>query len=244
MSRSPAQLLAAALASDPGRPFVTFYDEKTGERIELSVTTFANWVAKTANLLVDGLGLAAGDVVCIDLPRHWQAPVWSVAAWYAGLTVALGGDPANAALAVVGPAGLETGLAAPEVVALSLRPLGAPFGAAELPAGVLDYAREVAGYGDRFSGPTNGGAPLLVTAAGDLGPDEVSARAEGRAATWALSTGGRLLLGDPLDPLDEVLGATLVPLVVGGSVVLVRDAGPERLDQLATAELVTARATR
>jgi len=245
MSRSPAQLLATALASDPGRPFVTFYDEETGERIELSVTTFANWVAKTANLLVDGLGLGPGDVVWIDLPRHWQAPVWSVAAWCAGLTVALGGDPAEAALAVVGPAGLTAGLAAPEVVALSLRPLGAPFGAGELPAGVLDYAREVAGYGDQFGGAAGGGgAPLLVTSVGDLGPDDVGARAEGRAAAWALAPGGRLLLADPLDQLDEVLGATLVPLTVGGSVVLLRGAAPERIEQLATAERVTARATR
>ena len=244
MSRSPAQLLAAALASDPGRPFVTFYDEETGERIELSVTTFANWVAKTANLLVDGLGLGPGDQVWIDLPRHWQAPVWSVAAWCAGLTVALGGDPADAELAVVGPASLEAGLAAPEVVALSLRPLGAPFGPGELPAGVLDYAREVAGYGDRFNGPVGGDAPLVVTSAGPLGPAESGTQAEGRAGVWALAAGGRLLLADPLDQLDEVLGASLVPLLVGGSGVQVRGAGPSRINELATAERVTARATR
>ena len=49
------RLLDAALRSDPARPLVTFYDDATGERIELSVTTYANWVAKTASLLQDEL---------------------------------------------------------------------------------------------------------------------------------------------------------------------------------------------
>src|SRR5690606_33707705 len=53
--RTPADLLSSALAADPGRPLVTFYDDATGERVELSVATFAYWVAKTANLLQDEL---------------------------------------------------------------------------------------------------------------------------------------------------------------------------------------------
>ncbi|NDU76176.1 TIGR03089 family protein, partial [Actinomadura sp. DSM 109109] len=42
-------------AGDPSRPLVTFYDDAAGERVELSARTFDNWVAKTANFLVDGL---------------------------------------------------------------------------------------------------------------------------------------------------------------------------------------------
>ena len=49
------QVLSGLLAHDPGRPLVTFYDDATGERTELSVTTYANWVAKVASLLVDEL---------------------------------------------------------------------------------------------------------------------------------------------------------------------------------------------
>src|SRR3546814_13660057 len=41
------------LAADPGQPLVTFYDDTSGERTELSVKTYANWVSKTANLYVD-----------------------------------------------------------------------------------------------------------------------------------------------------------------------------------------------
>ncbi|MFN4091190.1 MAG: TIGR03089 family protein, partial [Alphaproteobacteria bacterium] len=50
-----AATLADRLAHDPGQPLITFYDEATGERVELSVTTYANWVAKTASLLVEEL---------------------------------------------------------------------------------------------------------------------------------------------------------------------------------------------
>ena len=42
-------LLAELLRADAGRPLVTFYDDATGERVELSVATYANWVAKTSS---------------------------------------------------------------------------------------------------------------------------------------------------------------------------------------------------
>ena len=70
-----------------GQPLLTAYDDTTGERTELSVTTYANWVSKTANLFTDELGLDAGDTVLIDLPPHWLVPVFLGAAWTAGLAV-------------------------------------------------------------------------------------------------------------------------------------------------------------
>ncbi len=244
MDPTPSQLLAAALAADGSRPFVTFYDEITGERIELSVATFTNWVAKTANLIVDGLGLGPGDVLRLDLPRHWQAPLWAVAAWSAGLTVDLSGDPAAAALAVCGPAGIDTALAAPDVIALSLRPLGAPFAPGSLPAGVLDYGREVGGYADEFRGPAGFDAdvPLIVDRAESRTNEQAIRQAVGHATAWGLDEGGRLLVDEALDPVDEVLATTLVPLVRAGSAVLVKDAGPDRIEAIAAAERVTARA--
>ncbi len=224
------QALAAALADGGGRPFVTYYDDLTGERIELSVTTAANWVAKTANLLVDGLGLGPGDVVNLDLPRHWQLTVWGLATWTAGLTVDLGADLAQAQVAVCGPQGIRAAQAAGDVVALSLRPLGAPFPPGVLPAGVLDYGREVAGYGDRFDAPvTDPHAPALRTrepaGAGWTLP-EAFQQAAALAARWQLGHGGRLLVAAPLTRTEELLAATLVPLTTTGSVVLCSPATP------------------
>lgn len=244
MNRSPAQLLEAALSSDPGRPFVTFYDEGTGERIELSVATFANWVAKTANLMVDGLGLAPGEVVHLDLPRHWQTPVWGVAAWSAGLTVDLTGDPGAAALAVCGPGGVDAALAAPEIVACSLRPLGAPFPPGALPASVYDYGREVAGYGDRFTG-LDQTADLLTQSAGGSATNEPAQLRAGQLATrWGLASQGRLLMAEALPPDVELLGSALIPLLLDASVVLILGATPGRVATLAQTERVTAHSHR
>ena len=56
-----ADLLPAQVRRDPGRPFLTFYDVTTGERTELSLTTYANWVAKAAGLVVrEGVQMHGG----------------------------------------------------------------------------------------------------------------------------------------------------------------------------------------
>ncbi len=58
---SPSNSSPAVLAERPGDPLVTFYNDATGERIELSAKSLANWVAKTHFLLLDELGLGPGD---------------------------------------------------------------------------------------------------------------------------------------------------------------------------------------
>ncbi|GAA4235706.1 TIGR03089 family protein [Actinomadura meridiana] len=90
----PAGLLRRRVADDPSSPLVTFYDDASGERVELSARTFDNWVAKTANFLVDGLAAEPGTRVVLALPPHWQTAVWLMACWSAGL-VAEPVDPAS-----------------------------------------------------------------------------------------------------------------------------------------------------
>jgi uncharacterized protein (TIGR03089 family) len=207
------ELLSARMRTDAAGPLVTFYDDATGERTELSTATFANWVAKSANLLVDGLGLGPGDTAALDLPVHWQSLVVVAACAAVGLTVGWEGPAAVAFTAEGGAA--PTG---DEVVRLSLRPLGA--GLAEPDPAVTDYAAEVRTYGDRFTGP----APRVPTFAG------------------LLSTAGdarRVLLapaGDP--PLDEplLLAAYVRPLLAGGSVVLSRHTDRALLARRAASE--------
>src|SRR5689334_24366219 len=146
--------LAARLRTDPARPFVTFYDDATGERVELSATTWANWVAKTASLAQDELDAERGGLVLVDLPAHWLGAVWLGAAWSLGMAVT--DDPtlaSDADLVVCGPAGLAS--YAPEaervpVLALSLRPLGGRFTEA-LPDGVTDYGAVVLAQPDAFT---------------------------------------------------------------------------------------------
>lgn len=242
----PPALLVAALSRDPGRPLVTWYDDRTGERVELSVATTANWVAKTANLLAGDLGLGPGSVVALDLPRHWLLPVVALATWTVGAALAPGADPATADLAVCGPAGLDAARTAPEVLAVSLAPLGAPFPPGTLPPGVLDLAREVPAQPDRYTaGPTGSASdPALVAAdlGGTLDQADVVQAARALAIRLGVAPGGRLLLAGTLSPTDGVLAAAVLPLATGSSVVLVANADPARLGARAAAERATATA--
>src|SRR5262250_1034661 len=86
-------LFDALVAPDPTRPLLTWYDDGSGERTELSGATLANWVAKTANLLVDGAGLGPGDRALVLLPPHWQTAAVLLGCWSAGLSVILTSPP-------------------------------------------------------------------------------------------------------------------------------------------------------
>src|SRR3954453_18206315 len=148
-----AELLAAELRGNPGRPLLTFYDDVTGERVELSVTTYANWVAKAGSLLVDEHDLERGDVLLVDLPTHWLGPVFLGAAWTAGLAVAFPSWSAEPTAIVCGPEGLPTWAPRADelpVLACSLLPMGVRF-ADPLPAGGHDVGAEVWGHPDGFT---------------------------------------------------------------------------------------------
>ncbi|MFE6778365.1 TIGR03089 family protein [Streptomyces sp. NPDC057702] len=247
--RTPADLLRSALAADPARPLVTFYDDATGERVELSVATFANWVAKTANLLQGDLGAEPGDRLALLLPAHWQSAVWLLACSSTGVVAELGGDPAAADLVVSGPETLDAARACSgERVALSLRPLGVRF--PQPPPGFIDYAVEVPAQGDRFApfAPVDPTAPALVVGAGGpgLSGTEVVERARADAARRELAPGARLLSGLSYDTWEGLSAGLLAPLAAGGSVVLCRNLdrlSPAEVDQRRAAERVTALVT-
>lgn len=234
-------LLADLLRREPGRPLVTFYDHATDERVELSVTTYANWVAKAASLLVDEHDLERGQRLRIDLPPHWLSAVFLGAAWTAGLVVT---DDDDVDAVVCGPDSLErwAGRAADvPVLACSLRPLGVRF-AEPLPAGVHDVGVEIWSQPDAFApwDPPTGDDPAL----------EWDGVATTQAALWRsaaagslLTDGGRLLSeANPASPPG--IASFTEPLARSGSLVLVARAAPERLEATYAAERATARFPR
>ncbi|NGO69789.1 TIGR03089 family protein [Streptomyces boncukensis] len=222
--RTPADLLRSTLSNDPSRPLVTYYDDATGERVELSVTTFANWVAKTANLLQDELAAEPGDRLALLLPAHWQTAVWLLACASTGVVADLQGDPAGADIAVSGPDpdALEAARACSgERIALSLRPLGARF--PQPPEGFTDYAVAAPGQGDRFVpyAPVDPDAPALaLPGAAELTGARIVERATADAAARGLSEGSRLLSALAFDSWEGVSAGLLAPLAAGGSAVL------------------------
>ncbi|CAN5455772.1 TIGR03089 family protein [soil metagenome] len=234
--------LAALLHADAGRPLVTFYDDATGERIELSVTTYANWVAKTAGLAQDELDAERGGLVLVDLPTHWLGAVWLGAAWSLGLAVT--DDPAladEADLVVCGPDGVATyashSVRVP-VVALSLRPLGGRFTEA-LPGGVTDYGAVVLAQPDLFVAYD---APEGEDAAW-RSPTGTSSQVDlltESAAAGVVETGGRLLTD--VNPCTRVGAGTLLgPLLAGAGVVWVRHPDEDAWERRADQERATSR---
>lgn len=231
---TPASLLAGALRADPARPLLTFHDHGDGQRVELSVATFANWVAKTANLVRDELGAAPGDVLSVRLPLHWQAAVWLQAAWATGLVVTLDRD-APADVTVVSHDDEHPGDGS--VVSLGLAAMGLPSpGSSPSAPGALDYDREIHAHGDRFDGALPAADAVALVEHG------VATTGAGLAAeaTAAQAPDGALLVTDDLTTRAAVLGALLVPLASGVTSVLVRHADPARLDATVAQERVAA----
>jgi len=215
--------LGALVRTDPARPLVTFYDDLTGERIELSVLTYANWVAKTAGLAQDELDAERGALVLVDLPTHWLGVVWLGAAWTLGLTVT--DDPSladHADLVVCGPDGVEqyaVHAARVPVAGLSLRPLGGRFTEA-LPTGVTDYGAVVLAQPDAFSGFDPPGPEDVAwrDASGTSSQGDLLGDA---ARSTVVRRGGRLLTD--LNPCTRAgLGTLVSPVVLGAAAVWVR----------------------
>ena len=232
-----SSVLSRRLGADPGRPLVTFYDHESGERTELSVATYANWVAKTASLLADEHDLERGQVLRLDLPTHWLGPVFLGAAWTVGLEVVLDGDP-DADAWVTGPDGLarwaghaDSGV----VLATALHPLGRPFGDPP-PRGVLDFGAEVWSQPDAF-------VPLDPP-----GPDDAALPGVTQRRLWETAAGGSLLTSggrllsrvNPASPSG--IPCFTEPLVRDGSVVLVAHPDEERLEATYATEHATSRA--
>ena len=204
---------------DPARPFLTYYDDSTGERVELSGVTTANWVAKTSNFLVDDLEAEPGTRVRLGLPSHWLRFVWMLTCWSVGAAVV----EADADIGLSGP---ELMADEPIRVAASLRPLGARF--AESPAGFLDIGAEVPAQGDVF-------VPIDPPSSGTLAVD-----IDGRRATHAELVSSTTPSDDRLLVVPGTLRRDVDLLVAaglgGGSLVVVANASKEKIGRLAEQE--------
>ncbi len=233
-----SDVLTAQLRGDAGRPLVTFYDGATGERVELSVTTYANWIAKAASLLVEEHDLERGDTLRIDLPPHWLGAVFLGAAWLVGLTVT--DDDAPDAV-VCGPDELTlwSGRAGElPVLACSLLPMGVKF-ADPVPPDVHDVGIDIWSQPDSF---IPGDPAIDEDLAYDLADTAVThGQLWTAAAVGSLVTDGGRLLSEANPASPPGIATFAEPLVRGGSLVLVVETERDGLEATYAAERATAR---
>ncbi|MCW2811303.1 MAG: hypothetical protein JWP61_1761 [Friedmanniella sp.] len=244
MSPLTADLLRTRARTAGSDPLLTYYDLAAGERTELSGVTFANWVDKTSNLLVEECLLDAGAVVELPLavshPGHWVTLVWELACWQVGAVVTVpapGATAADAALVVAGPDWPTAVRPGVEVVACSLHPLGLGLPAAP-PTGVIDFGLEVRSQPDAYAAvPQSGLAPAWRSDGDQLTQADLLSRALAEAGT---DREPRRTLLRPRTPWATVSLALLRPLLLGGSsVVVTGPATPGQLDRIAAQERAT-----
>jgi uncharacterized protein (TIGR03089 family) len=226
------------MASDPAGPRITYYDDATGERIELSTVTLANWAAKTGNLLRDELGAAAGSRVAVLLPAHWQTAAVLFGIWWIGAEAVLDGSDADIALCTADRlADADAAVGAGEIAVLSLDPFGKPV--ADLPVGVTDYATSVRVHADQITPERHPGAALDGRSVTD-----VLAAARSFADEQGLTPHDRVMSTAPWDNAEDVANHLVGVFSAGASLVLVVNPDIATLDRRKKSEKVTRELTR
>lgn len=234
LSTLSGAILDPMLRADPVGPRITYYDDATGERIELSAVTLANWAAKTGNLLRDELGAGPGSRVAILLPAHWQTAAVLFGVWWIGAEVVLSGE-ADVALCTaerLDEADAAVAASGGEVAVLSLDPFGRP--APDLPIGVTDYATAVRVHGDQIVAERHPGPALAGRSV-----DEVLADCQSSSTARELTSADRVLSTAAWPGPAALVDGLLAILAVGASLVQVAHPDPAALARRIETEKVT-----
>lgn len=225
------------MRADPVGPRITYYDDASGERIELSAATLANWAAKTGNLLRDELGAGPGSRIAVLLPAHWQTAAVLLGTWWIGAEVLLDTPDGDADIALCTADRLDEADAAVagtggEVAVLSLDPFGRP--APDLPVGVTDYATAVRVHGDQIVAERAPGPALAGASA-----DTVLASCQEYAAATGLTSSDRVWSANGWSTPTELIENMLTALAVGASLVQVANPDPALQERRRASEKVT-----
>jgi uncharacterized protein (TIGR03089 family) len=232
LSTLSGAILDPMLRADPVGPRITYYDDASGERIELSGVTLANWAAKTGNLLRDELGAGPASRVAILLPAHWQTAAVLFGVWWIGAEAVLDGDADIALCTAERLDEADAAVSGGEVAVLSLDPFGRP--APDLPIGVTDYATAVRVHGDQIF-PERSPGPALE----GRSVDEVLRLCETSAATRGLTSSDRVLSTSSWTGPDELVDGLLSIMAIGASLVQVANADPAAMQRRIETEKVT-----
>jgi hypothetical protein len=190
---TPAELLRTELRRDGTRPFITAYDGER-HRVELSITTTANWVAKTAGYLEDEIGIGPGDPMTVEPTLHWLTAIVILAGWAVGAEVHLDASPEA------------------ELVDVPLDPMGAAF------------SRLVAAYPDSYLPVSPSGeaelaaAPQVPAGARLLTTEALNSSGTALGLLAPLAAGGSVVYASAANDLESISAAERVTHTAGVNV--------------------------
>ncbi|MEV7984585.1 TIGR03089 family protein [Micromonospora sp. NPDC085948] len=238
----------AAQPADAEQPLLSYRDEATGERVDLTAQQVGVWAARSASLLRDGCGLGPGSRVAVLLPPHWRTAAVLLGAWASGLAVSFR-PRATAGLPVLEPGGdrpFDAVLVTPQRQDDWLEDVPdaphrylvgtGPGRLADVPLGWLDWSAEVLRHGEATPEHTAIRPSDPATADGTT-YGQWGAIAQEYAKMLGLRAGDRLLV-DAAEH-EEPLKWLLAPLSAGASVVISANLYPARRDAVAAAERAT-----
>lgn len=220
------------MASDPAGPRITYYDDATGERIELSTATLWNWAAKTGNLLRDELGAGPSSRVAVLLPAHWQTAAVLFGIWWIGAEVVTAGEADIALCTADRLSEADDAVGMGEIAVLSLDPFGKP--APDLPVGVTDYATAVRVHGDQIIPERLPGTALDGRSVAD-----VLSGATDAATAQGITADDRVMSSAPWRTPDELIANLLAVFSIGASLVQVTNPDSAAMDRRRQTEKIT-----
>ncbi|GAA0918192.1 TIGR03089 family protein [Virgisporangium aurantiacum] len=232
------------------RPMLTFYDDRTGERRDLTAAALGELAGRVARLLREGCGLRAGARVAVKVPPHWQTAAVILGAWSVGAALSFRLSATAGLKALDSTDGelldavfvertriddwLDDVPDARHRFVLGLAPGGAPL--ADVPDGYRDLVTAMAEHPGTL--PAYG----LVRPSDAASADGTSFGAWGRlageiAGRWDLHPGDRVLID--ANEHEHPFKWLLTPLSVGATVVLCANLDRAGLDARIAAERVT-----
>jgi uncharacterized protein (TIGR03089 family) len=238
------ETLAATATTGAAQPVLTYFDDATGERTDLTADALAGWAGRVARLLHEGCGLTTGDRAAVLLPPHWQTAAVLLGAWAANVSVSF----RLAATAGLAPVGLNEDEPFEAVFVArnriddwldhvpAARHRFALFNDGDVPDGYRDLLDALEPYG----GTLPGYATLRASDAASVDGTtyrEWGGLARSLAERHGWHPGDRVLVDAAAH--EHAVFWLLAPFSAGASVVLCANLDRDRLDERIAAERVT-----
>lgn len=202
-----------AVRAHSSQPAVTWLDGPS--RIELSFVSLGNAISKAANLLTGEWDLTSLESVTLELPLHWQRPVWACAVLSCGSAI----DQDNGEFLITS---VDVDEENDAVGVVSVHPFGV---ATQDRLNGINFSNLVGGMPDMyFQADARADDELVLNFAGEvLKSGELVAYVRDRASDLGITDRAACaVLSSSVSP-DAFVFSTIAPIILGSQCVLIEE---------------------